>query len=201
MYSGLDRHWVDTAIAIGVVAVLAALVWFGIRGMDQRERAESAGDQTASAGLTAAPGTGDALVMETAPLVIQHQLTPEEALVYECLRDGQKSISDRPCGPGAVARIIDGRELNTYRQAPIAPVDMSRHRQPPTAANPEAATLRGTQPNVARCEAIQDEIDRLNARMRQPYGSQEGEWLRKRWQSLKELYYDEDCGKLNLPRP
>ena len=138
-----------------------------------------------------------------AEIVIKQQLAPGEVAVYECVQDGHTTISDRPCGPGAIGRIIDTRQLNTYSQAPVAPVDMKRHRQPPVSgAGPRIATPQTAQSaRAARCKSIQDEIDSINARMRQPYRKEEGEWLRRRWHSAKELYYDEDCGKLDLPAP
>jgi len=190
-------------MAIGMVALLATLLWFGIKHMAPKESATPA-DGVGSANAAAVDSSDDELLLDLpAEIVIKQQLAPGEVAVYECVQDGHTTISDRPCGPGAIGRIIDTRQLNTYSQAPVAPVDMKRHRQPPVSgAGPRIATPQTAQSaRAARCKSIQDEIDSINARMRQPYRKEEGEWLRRRWHSAKELYYDEDCGKLDLPAP
>lgn len=204
MYSGFDRHWTDWTIAVAVVAALVLLVWFGISRTDGRGRVEFGDAGLESDGL-ATKREGITMPADAAPSrdVIPRELAPGEAAVYECIQDGHKALSDRPCAPGAVARIVDSRELSTYSPVPVTGVATSRYRSQPASVE----TPRPTTPNPrqsgqgSRCDAIQEDIDRLNARMRQPYSSQEGEWLRKRWHSLKELYYDEGCGKLDLPVP
>jgi hypothetical protein len=49
--------------------------------------------------------------------------------------------------------------------------------------------------NEARCAGIDQAIKQLNARMRQPYSSAEGEELRKRWHYLKRQRYELRCGR------
>lgn len=205
MYGSLGRDWVDTAMAIGVVALLVMLVGWGISEMDGRTRAGQVNQQlkpTAKVGESTSE-VGEEVYGPLDAIVIEQQLAPGEVAVYECIQDGHKTISDRHCGPGAVGRIIDTRSLNTFSQVPITPVDMSRHRQPQSiGAGPRVPARQTAQTTkVSRCKSIQNEIDSINAHMRQPYRKEEGEWLRRRWHSAKELYYDEGCGKLNLPMP
>jgi hypothetical protein len=114
--------------------------------------------------------------------------------IFECTVKGQRVVSDRPCGAGATARVLE-----------VAPA---------TAAAPAIASYRPTQPsygtsparsaagsatavpdNASACAAVDQAIDNLNSRMRQQYGSAEGEWLRQEWHRLKQQRYDLRCGR------
>ena len=49
--------------------------------------------------------------------------------------------------------------------------------------------------NAAACATVDQAIDNLNARMRQRYGTAEGERLRAQWHDLKQQRYDLKCGR------
>jgi hypothetical protein len=47
--------------------------------------------------------------------------------------------------------------------------------------------------NGSVCRSIDDQIDRINARMRQPYTAREGEWYRARLRELDDQRWDSKC--------
>lgn len=49
--------------------------------------------------------------------------------------------------------------------------------------------------NQAECAYIDQQIDQLNARMRQKYTSRQGEYMRDQLRGLKERRYDLRCGR------
>jgi hypothetical protein len=116
--------------------------------------------------------------------------------VYQCVLAGQKVLSDQPCGPDAVERIVDTRELNTFRETPLPMAARPVLQQPaPTGAAPQVPSQPVQPGNAQQCEQILAWIDRINARMRQGYTSQQGEWLRAQWHKAKNAYSDAKCGR------
>ncbi len=122
---------------------------------------------------------------------------PQYVGVYECTENGQRVVSDRPCAAGAAARVL----VVDPPKAPPPQVPKLRSSTPTastSARSPSGATST-TQSrsagNAAACSAVDEAIDRLNERMRQPYSSQEGEYLRRQWHALKERRYDLRCGR------
>lgn len=111
------------------------------------------------------------------------------ALVYECNRNGQKVLSDRPCGSDAAVREIaapnrmdaqDTRRLYSPVRVP------SRARNGASSGS----RLSGTS---AVCDSIEAQFDAINARMRQPYTSSDGERFRERLRGLSEQRYEARC--------
>jgi hypothetical protein len=124
--------------------------------------------------------------------------------VYECVVDGQRMISDRPCGPEAQRRTLvvdqpDPRDVALQRQRLWqARQQAARNRSATTSVQGGGNTpsiASPASPNEAACRAVDQAIDNLNARMRQGYTSQEGEYLRQRWHELKEQRYELGCGR------
>jgi hypothetical protein len=124
--------------------------------------------------------------------------------VYECVVNGQRVLSDRPCGPEAQARTVvvdqpDSRDVAQAQQrteeaqASSAPRAYSQ----PQAASGEAAAAVGStgSTDASACAAVDQAIAVLNARMRQPYTSQEGEWLRAEWHRLQDQRAALNCGR------
>jgi hypothetical protein len=115
--------------------------------------------------------------------------------VYECTENGRRTVSDRPCGPGATSRVL----VVDPPKAPPLPVPTWRSSTPARSTSARSGSsgvgARANGGNEAACAAVGEAIDRLNARMRQPYSSQEGERLRERWHELKERRYDLGCGR------
>lgn len=114
--------------------------------------------------------------------------------IYECTVNGQRVVSDRPCGAGATARVL---EVAPASAAP-PPVPQSRPTRPATGTTPvqgAAGSGSAVPDNTAACASVDQAIDNLNSRMRQRYGSAEGEWLREEWHRLKQRRYDLRCGR------
>jgi hypothetical protein len=191
-------------VALGVVAMLAFLAWTQFFG---KPRESEAPTPVLEATMVPSPVIELPQVIE-AP-ASHHQgpppsLTGRESYVgvYECVENGQRVVSDRPCAPDAQTRtlVIDqpdprevvrqrqmtqsaGRSGSTYYASPSGGSSTSR-----SGSTSEAS-------NEADCEAVDLAIENLNARMRQRYGAAEGERLRAQWHDLKQLRYDLKCGR------
>ena len=130
-------------------------------------------------------------------------LTGRESFVgvYECVVNGQRVVSDRPCAPDAQPRTLvidqpDPREVAVQRQRQWqAQQPSARASSGSTVTGGRAMSGSASASNAARCEAVDRAIDDLNARMRQRYGAAEGERLRARWHELKRERYDLKCGR------
>ena len=189
-------------VAWGVVAMLAFLAW-----------TQFSGEKTAAV----VPPTDEASVVPSAdielprvvgPPVSHYQGPPASSDresyvgVYECVVNGQRVVSDRPCAPDAQTRtlVIDQPDpRNAARQRQLTQAS-GRSGSGYTASPPAApvASRSGGMPEVsneAACASVDRAIEQLNARMRQPYSSAEGEWLRARWRELKRRRYDLRCGR------
>ena len=118
--------------------------------------------------------------------------------IYECRQNGQRVLSDKPCGPDAAARVLDTRELNTFTEV-APPVATAPRASPGRVERP--AVLPAQRPPVtaqskeAQCEQIEAWKDRIDAAMRRGYTSRQGERLRAEWHRAKQAYYDAGCGK------
>jgi hypothetical protein len=123
--------------------------------------------------------------------------------IYECVVDGQRVVSDRPCAADAKSRTLvvdqpDPREVARLRQQqtqaerPVARVYASH-----SGTAGEGPTISGpAEPSNARaCAAVDRAIDNINSRMRAGYGREEGEWLRAEWHRLKRERYSLGCGR------
>jgi hypothetical protein len=118
--------------------------------------------------------------------------------VYECVVNGQRVVSDRPCAADAQTRTLvveqpDPREVARLRE-------QQRQAQPstePAYSAPSASTGRaGSGPNSqSACAAVDRQIEALNARMRQGYSAPQGERYREQWHALKQRRYDLGCGR------
>lgn len=111
------------------------------------------------------------------------------ALAYECNRNGQKVLSDRPCGSDAAVREIaapnrmDAQDTRRL-YSPVAVPSRAR------SAASSGSRLSGTS---AVCDSIEAKIDAINARMRQPYTSWDGERFRERLRDLSSARYEAKC--------
>lgn len=98
--------------------------------------------------------------------------------VYQCQINGQRVVSDRPCGAIASTRVIEVSPAT----ATAPPIVQYRQSQPPSASKTtqgSGISATGSVDNSAACAAIDRAIENLNARMRQSYTSQQGEWYRR----------------------
>jgi hypothetical protein len=119
--------------------------------------------------------------------------------VYECVVAGQKVYSDQPCGDDAreKAVIVSRPDAENAARARY----LTQQAQSPTrydgnpAASAAVSTRSGSAMQANRCAAIDQQIDWINARMRQGYRAYEGERLRDSLRALKSDRYDLRCGR------
>ena len=194
-------------VLLGLLVAVGALA--GLRYFAERESPTEA-PAAASGPLTQPPGVAYRLE-ETVPVgdaqppdvvVPADDVGPGAVGVYECTVNGQRVLSDQPCGPDARVRVLevdrpDPREVARLQQqtwaaqsgaTPAASVPMPQSSRRSGGAETMAA-------NDGICRAIDQAIANLNARMRQGYTSQEGERLRAEWHRLQEQRADYDCGR------
>lgn len=191
-------------VALGVVAMLGFLGWTQFFG---KPRESESPTPALEASMVPSPVVEPPQVIEVPASHYQGpppSLTGRESYVgvYECVVNGQRVVSDRPCAPDAQTRtlVIDqpdprevarqrqmtqstGRSGSTYYSSPSAGSSTSR----------SGSTATGS--NEAACDAVDRAIENLNARMRQRYGAAEGERLRAQWHDLKQQRYDLKCGR------
>lgn len=191
-------------LVLGALAIVAFFAWKHFSGkLDSMDTAEPAPEAAIVEPTVIEPPR---LIEAPAP----QYLSPPPARtgresyvgVYECVENGQRVISDRPCSSSAQARtlVVDQPD----------PRDVARQRQQQWQAQQQAGQTysapRGTSQqlsagpasapaNESACAYIDQQIDWLNARMRQKYSSQEGEYLRDQLRALKERRYDLRCGR------
>jgi hypothetical protein len=119
--------------------------------------------------------------------------------VYECTVNGQRFVSDEPCGPDAQARtlVVDQPD----------PVEAARQRQQTRAAQQRATSSSTSVPSSggvpstrntvssdqAACESVERQIAYVDAQMREGYRSQAGETYREQLRVLKERRHDLRC--------
>lgn len=123
--------------------------------------------------------------------------------IYECVVDGHRIVSDRPCATDAKTRTLvvdqpDPREVARLRQQQTqAQRPASRVYTSQSDYAGEGPTISGSaEPSNARaCAAVDRAIDNINSRMRAGYGPEEGEWLRAEWHRLKRERYSLKCGR------
>jgi hypothetical protein len=120
------------------------------------------------------------------------------ARVFECERDGQRIISDQPCGEDATIRDIaspnrmQAQDTRSLYAPPPRSVQVERAR---ALQNGYAAAQRSQ-----ICREIDEERDRINARMRKRFTAREGEYFRERLRELSEERWGPGCGRNNEVR-
>lgn len=191
---------------LGLAAALAFLGWTHFFG-DRQEAVAPV--EPARAAVVETPAV-EALPARVPPVPLYQGPPPRESAgrasyvgVYECTVNGQRVVSDRPCGSGAQARTLvvdqpDPREVALQRQRQLqAQQQAARSRTVPRYSSGSAPSIAAPaeRSNAAACAAIDRAIDDLNARMRHGYGAAEGERLRAQWHALKRQRYDLGCGR------
>jgi hypothetical protein len=111
------------------------------------------------------------------------------ARVFECERDGQRVYSDQRCGSDAAVREIDAPNRMDAQDTsglydPVVEPPRSH-----TGSSSESASSAA----IKLCESIDQQIDLINARMRQGYGSWQGERFRNRLRELSRQRYEAKC--------
>jgi hypothetical protein len=195
--------------AVIAVAVLAALRYFGA---EPDESVEAASEPVL---LTPTPEVVYNIDQLTSPeeappppVTAQRPQAGNQSYVgvYECLVNGQRVVSDHPCGADAQVRTLvvdrpDPRDVARQQQrtwaaqagSGPAPRVAAPARSAAPSQVPQVAPVAS--PNEAACEAIDQAIANLNARMRAGYTSAQGEWLRAEWHDLQKRREELRCGR------
>lgn len=111
--------------------------------------------------------------------------------LYECWRDGARTLSDRPCGPGFVRRDVTIDRLSTYAPPPI-----DQQRVETSAENPQSishARDESEPGNTDRCTLLEQEMARLDEAGRRKHSSFESDRLRERWHQLRDEAHAVGC--------
>lgn len=112
--------------------------------------------------------------------------------VFECRTEGQRVFSDRRCGPNVEVRAIgvpnrmDAQDTSIL-STPEAVLARSQYERR------DATDVPATGGNQGECQALEQEKNSIDARMRSGYTSQEGEWYRERLRAIAARYYDLRC--------
>jgi len=166
-----------------VAAVVAALHAFGASGLSS---IKTSALQTATSAPLAAK---DAIGM-TRP-------TPARtgdariATVFECRVRDQRIYSDQRCGPEADERPIQApNRMDSQDTSILSSPDVVLERLRSERGITEEPVLNSAR---SECDRIEQEKNSINARMREGYGSPEGERLRDRLRVLGDRYYDLRC--------
>lgn len=183
------RHWL---LAIFVVAgCLEAAWWYFTTNAPAPEPVETAA-------VEPAPATEPATLPRVSSITPAPARVPGQVEVYECSVNGQRVLSDRPCGPDAVERLVDTRALNTFAEvAPPAPAPRPAPRQsaPSSGAGPATQGAPTQSAKEQLCEQLQARIDYINAKTREKLTHREGDYWRAEWHKAKNAYYDARCGQ------
>lgn len=195
MFTEEPNRWDRVFFAIVTISVFGALAWARMAGSDR-----SSPDRT-PASATTASFDNPIHVSPTVPTVVDEPRPPRVqervvARVFECSHNGQRVLSDQPCGPGAKVRSIqepnrmvaqDTRNLYERRTSP------AYQPRPSSSSRP----MRSDAATAARCAAIEREIDQINASLRTGY--KRAEYRRQRLRDLSAEKWDIKCRFLNTP--
>ena len=194
--------------ALLAVVVLAALRYFGA----ESDQPAAAADVSEPVLLTPTPEVAFDIDQLTGPeaapppqAVEQRPRAGNQSTVgvFECVVNGQRVLSDRPCGPEAQVRTLevdrpDPRDVALQQQRLWAAEQPSRARSTTAPGSSLESATRGspaTASNADACAQVDKEIAALNARMRQGYDSQLGEWFRAEWHRLQDRRAALNCGR------
>jgi len=180
-----SSDWIFGAIV--TVLIVTCFVWI-----------DGQSDAPGQAAKLAAPPRSVRQLAESAspspssPLIVSTSAAPQGssiAEVYECEKDGQRILSDQPCGPSAdVVKVMAPNRMNAQDTS-------SLYRDLPSGrsyATPRPR--RASYDDESRiCQSIDAQINAINTRMRQAYTSWEGEQLRRRLRQLSDERYDARC--------
>lgn len=183
MFSEDDHRDITFGIVVVAVVVVALIVVARLRDPTPRSSREVSAHISEKI-APRLPETGTVANTSRGPRTI--------ATVYECLAGDVRIVSDRPCGPNAEIREIEAPNLMMSQGTSQLVVSPGRGH----AVLPSPRTSNGGSSipvNATVCDAIQREIDAINARMRQKYTSTEGEHYRERLRELSDARWDANC--------
>ena len=128
---------------------------------------------------------------------------PGDTIVFEC-SGAPRSFSDRRCAANARVRVVETSKLNIYQAAPTPELVPTPYRGDSISATPpppavttgerQRDALAQAGPTRAMiCATIEQQIDQINARMRQGYRSAQGEYYRAQLDTLSNQRHAAHC--------
>jgi hypothetical protein len=184
------RDWIFGALV--TVFIVGALIWLNSLPDNSKKTASEIAAEPPVESAGAVP-----LIPNPEPVsfVLEDEFVEKRnsiARVFECERNGQRVISDRPCGPDAAVREIQApNRMNRQDTRPLyrpAPASIQRQQA-------RGRSSAGGGSNKQLCASIEEQIDVINARMRRGYRSWEGERYRERLRQLSAERWDAGCGR------
>jgi hypothetical protein len=176
-----DRSGVVVGLLVG--AMFLGFLWLSPREKEVPNSEPAAVNQDSP---IAEPADAYDSVSASTPAEPQTPLRASPGTAYECLKDGQRVFSDYPCGDDAKTR--DVTPQNVY----VAP--RYSQRQPAVIYNPQRQTGAAEKDNED-CTHYEDDVKRIDARMRSGYTSAESERLRE--QRRRAAAARDDCQRRN----
>lgn len=173
-----DRDKWDVLLGVVVVAIVAVGIFASGHQQPQQAHAEQA--------AATEPATPR---VDMQPASVKPVSTPSIAVAYECTHDGQRILSDQPCGADAsIRRIAEPNRMDAQdTRALYSPVYVNSQQGSGTWSAGQGAS---TSP---ACDSIEAQIDSINSRMRHAYTSWQGERFRERLRELSRQRYEAKC--------
>jgi hypothetical protein len=176
--------WIITSAL--VVAIVAALHTFGASGLNSIK--------TSTQAATSAPLPAEDAIDVPRPFPQPSPARPADAriaTVFECRVSGQRIYSDQRCGSKADERPIQApNRMDAQDTSILSSPDAVLARSRSERANTEEPVVDSAR---SECDSIEQQKNSINARMREGYGSPEGERLRDLLRVLGARYYDLRC--------
>lgn len=183
------REWIIGIVV--TVLIIGALYWLRSQPIEE----EAAGPMPvgpASAQYQSDPHREQGALAHDERVITTRRSSPSTiGRVFECEQDGQRVLSDQPCGADATVREISAPNRMQAQDTSVLYEPLPRSIQ----VQKRRAARQRTGSNAVTCARIDEDKDRINARMRQPYTSWEGERLRARLRELSERRWKAGCGK------
>lgn len=184
------RDW--TIGIIVTVLIIGGLYWIRSQSIDEKASSEEVTEAIAVSSPTYESAPKRASAQHEYVIETRARSPKTIARVFECDQAGQRVLSDQPCGARAAVRDIAApnrmQPQNTSVLYDPPPRSIQVQRMRAAGQRPLASTR-----NSGRCAAIDREKERINARMRRPYGRWEGEHYRDRLRQLSEERWNLRC--------
>lgn len=186
------RDWIFGIVV--TLVIVGGLFWIRSQPIEEKRGAQE------SASAAVAPPAQEILEREPSDLdnfhtneVTRRHSPRTIARVFECERDGQRILSDQPCGEDTSVREIAApnrmrpQDTSSLYDPPPRSIQMQKFRA--------SRQPRRSQDNAALCARIDRERDQINARMRHRYTNWEGEYYREQMRKLSARRWEAGCGK------
>ena len=159
------RIWLRSLLGVALILGLPAILVYALRNADQSSPEPGTVDRSVFDYAKPAEAT-KAVAPAEPPAASTPAPAPGSTRMYECQQNGEPMYSSLPCGSDSVARDVNTQAVNTSNQ-----------------------------PGSDACTDARQEIEQMNARMRQPYDKAEGEYYRERLRKLSTRLHELKCGR------